>query len=298
MRAVIRLLRPVQWIKNGLVFAPLVFSKHLFDFSYIVQAMQACFAFCLVSGIVYTMNDIADRERDRLHPQKKLRPLAAGTLEVRDAYRVIVFLLAALFFCVLHLGTRFIIVIFLYAVINAAYSIFLKKVVLVDVFVIAAGFMLRVLAGVFAIDVEISSWLVLCTLFMSVFLAISKRRSELILNIDSHASTGRGVLEMYDIAFIDQIMTIAASGMAISYALYTVAERTVRVFGTENLIFTTIFVLFGIFRYIFLIRIRKTDDNPTHVLTSDAAMLVNIALWFAVCVVIIYFQEIKNLLLL
>ena len=137
--------------------------------------------------------------------------------------------------------------------------------------------MLRVLAGVFAIDVEISSWLILCTLFMSVFLAISKRRSELILNIDSHASTGRGVLEMYDIAFVDQIMTIAASGMAISYALYTVAERTVRVFGTENLIFTTIFVLFGIFRYIFLIRIRKTDDNPTHVLTSDAAMLVNIA---------------------
>ncbi len=292
------MLRPVQWIKNGLVFAPLVFSKHLFNFSYIMHALQACLAFCLVSGMVYAMNDITDRESDRLHPQKKLRPLAAGTLEVRDAYRVILLLCAVLIFCTLHLGMRFSIVILLYGVINIAYSTFLKQVVLVDVFVIAAGFMLRVLAGVFAIDVEISSWLVLCTLFMSVFLAISKRRSELILKADSHASTGRGVLEMYDLAFVDQIMTIAASGMAISYALYTVAERTVRVFRTENLIFTTIFVLFGIFRYIFLVRIRKTDDNPTHILLSDAAILVNIALWFIVCVVIIYFQEIKNWFLL
>jgi 4-hydroxybenzoate polyprenyltransferase len=242
--------------------------------------------------MVYSFNDITDRESDRLHPRKQQRPLASGVIGVRGASFVIALLAVALFFCTRSLGMNFLAILLLYGALNIAYSLFLKRVVLVDVFVIAAGFMLRVLAGVFAINVEISSWLVLCTLFMSVFLAVSKRRSELLLNAESHAAPGRGVLEMYDIAFVDQMMTIAASGMAISYALYTVAERTIRMFGTENLIFTTVFVLFGIFRYIFLVRTRRTDDNPTHILLSDAATMINIAVWFVACVVIIYFQEI------
>ncbi len=161
-----------------------------------------------------------------------------------------------------------------------------------DVFIIAAGFMLRVLAGAFAIDVEISSWLMLCTLFVSVFLAISKRRGEAILTAAADSYASRPVLKQYDVAFMDQIMTIAASGMAISYALYTVAERTVNIFGTENLIFTTVFVLFGVFRYIFLMRNRKTDDNPMNLLLSDIPLIVNILFWFLACVFIIYSHEI------
>jgi 4-hydroxybenzoate polyprenyltransferase len=175
-----------------------------------------------------------------------------------------------------------------------AYSFWLKRIVIVDVFIIASGFMLRVLAGVFAIEVEISSWLVLCTLFVSVFLAISKRRGELILGESIEVLNTRPVLKQYDIKFIDQIMTVAAAGMAISYALYTVAQRTVNIYGTENLIFTTVFVLFGIFRYIFLMRKNKKDDNPMHLLLSDAPLMVNILLWFLACVFIIYSNEIMK----
>jgi 4-hydroxybenzoate polyprenyltransferase len=172
----------------------------------------------------------------------------------------------------------------------------LKQVVIVDVFIIAAGFMLRVLAGVFAIEVVISSWLILCTLFVSIFLAVSKRRGELMLSAATDSYDSRPVLKQYDVAFMDQIMTVAASGMAISYALYTVADRTVTIFGTENLIFTTVFVLFGIFRYIFLMRGRKTDDNPMHLLLSDIPLVVNILLWFLVCVFIIYFHDTTRLI--
>jgi hypothetical protein len=148
-----------------------------------------------------------------------------------------------------------------------------------------------VLAGGFAIEVEISSWLILCTLFISVFLAVSKRRGELILSSTSEIFNARPVLKQYDIAFIDQIMTVAASGVAISYALYTVAERTVIIFGTENLIFTTIFVLFGIFRYIYLMRNNNAEDNPMHLLLSDLPMVVNILVWLLVCVIVIYIPK-------
>jgi len=192
-----------------------------------------------------------------------------------------------------QLNPKFLFVAAIYFVLNIGYSFFLKHVILVDVFIVAAGFMLRVLAGAFAIEVQVSEWLVLCTLFVSLFLSISKRRGELLLVRNLESYQGRAVLREYEVEFMDQMMTIAAAGMAISYALYTVAERTVSVFGTANLIFTTVFVLFGIFRYLYIVRVRKTDDNPTHLLVTDPVMIVNVAAWFAVCVVIIYFNEIR-----
>ena len=284
------LLRPTQWIKNVFLFAPLIFSKHLFEPSFFWREIIAFAVFCTVSSIVYVINDIADREADKLHPIKRNRPLASGLLRLSDTVIIVIILLVFLSILTSYLSLRFWYTIALYGFLNIAYSFWLKQVVIVDVFIIAAGFMLRVLAGVFAIEVVISSWLVLCTLFVSVFLAISKRRGELILSGDTDSYASRPVLKQYDVTFLDQIMTIAASGMAISYALYTVAERTVSIFGTENLIFTTVFVLFGIFRYIFLMRKRKTDDNPMHLLLSDAPLVVNILLWFLTCVFIIYFH--------
>jgi len=205
--------------------------------------------------------------------------------------RLILFLLAVVVVLSKDLNLKFQPTAGLYFLLNLAYSFWLKKVILVDVFVIAAGFMLRVLAGAFVIDVQVSPWLVLCTLFVSVFLAVSKRRGEILLNVDSDS---RPVLKEYDIAFIDQIMTIAASGMAISYALYTVAERTVTIFGTENLIFTTVFVLFGIFRYLFVLKQKKIEDNPAVLLLSDPVMIVNVGAWFVSCVLIIYFNDIMS----
>lgn len=294
VKSVLTLLRPQQWIKNFFIFAPLIFSKHLFDEELFRTAALGFVVFCLISSCVYVINDIADREADRLHPVKRHRPLAADVLSVPTAIVIalILFIVAAI---VGHLlNARFLFIAAIYFVLNFGYSFWLKRVFLVDVFIIAAGFMLRVLAGAFVIDVLVSPWLVLCTLFISLFLATSKRRGELILMQSSTGIDERPVLREYDISFIDQMMTVAAAGMAISYALYTVAERTVHIFGTENLIFTTVFVLFGIFRYLFLIRKRQSEDNPTHMLVTDGIMLVNVLAWFLSCVVIIYFDEIKN----
>lgn len=287
----LKLLRPSQWLKNAFLFAPLIFSRHLFEFPYLIKTIIAFFGFCLISSISYIINDIVDRESDQLHPIKRNRPLASGAVGIYEASTIIVFLGLVLIIFIPILTRNYWLIIVLYAIFNLAYSFWLKNIILVDVFIIAAGFMLRVLAGVFAIDVVISPWLVLCTLFVSVFLAISKRRGELILSLSTDSYQTRPVLKLYDVQFIDQIMTVAASGMAISYALYTVAERTIKIFGTENLIFTTVFVLFGVFRYIFLMRNKKTDDNPMHLLLSDLPLSINILLWFLACVVIIYFND-------
>lgn len=292
----LRLLRPVQWAKNAFVFAPLVFSRHLFDPDYVRQAVLAFGVFSVVSSVVYIINDIADRASDRLHPLKRTRPIASGAVSVAAALAVAAVLAAIAVIGALWLGPKVAFVAAIYLVLNLGYSFGLKQVILVDVFIVASGFMLRVLAGAFAIGVQVSPWLVLCTLFVSVFLAVSKRRAEILLNIAEESELARPVLRKYDIQFIEQMMTVTASGMAISYALYTVAERTVEVFGTENLIFTTVFVLFGIFRYLYLVRTHKTNDNPTQLLLSDLPIILNVIAWFVACVVIIYSHELKLLL--
>lgn len=296
IRPFIALVRPHQWVKNGFLFAPLVFSKHLMDPAYVLHVLEAFAIFCILSSIVYIVNDIADREADRRHPVKRTRPIAAGTITVPQAAVLAVILGVIAAAGSLELGVLYSVAAGLYFLMNLGYSLGLKQVILVDVFIIAAGFMLRVLAGAFAIGVTVSPWLVLCTLFVSVFLAVSKRRAEILLGIESESDVTRPVLRNYDIQFIEQMMTVTASGMAISYALYTVADRTVEVFGTENLMFTTVFVLFGIFRYLYLVRLHKTDDNPTHMLISDMPMVMNVVAWFAACVLIIYHDQFRTLL--
>jgi 4-hydroxybenzoate polyprenyltransferase len=291
----VRLLRPEQWLKNFFIFAPLIFSKHLFVGEYVSTAVLAFVVFSLLSSTVYVFNDIADREADKLHPTKKNRPIAAGKISIPQAISIAAGLLIVIGFLTVFLNAKFLFIAAIYFVLNLGYSFFLKRIILVDVFIVAAGFMLRVLAGAFVINVQVSEWLVLCTLFVSLFLSISKRRAELMIVKHSEGYEGRAVLRGYDIEFLDQMMTITASGMAISYALYTVAERTISIFGSSNLIFTTLFVLFGIFRYLYLVRVRKTEDNPTHMLTTDPVTLINVAAWFGVCVIIIYFPEIKLL---
>lgn len=294
---ILKLLRPQQWVKNLFLFAALVFSKHLFDTTYAVRELVAFASFCLVSSAVYIFNDIADRESDRQHPLKRLRPIASGKVPVGGAVVLLAGVGALGFLLLREFPANFIATSVLYVLLNVAYSLGLKRVMIVDVFIIAAGFMLRVLAGAFAISVEVSPWLVLCTLFVSVFLAVSKRRAELLLNTSSGDFSTRPVLREYDTAFIDQMMTVTASGMAISYALYTVSERTMTVFGTENLIFTTVFVLFGIFRYLYLLRAHQTEDNPTYLILTDATLIVNVVAWFLSCVVVIYFSDLKHWLL-
>ena len=288
MNAYLTLLRPHQWSKNSFLFAALVFSRHLFDPAFAILSLKAFIAFCLVSSTMYIVNDAKDIEADRLHPTKRNRPIASGLISLPIAAVVGLVLLLAAFFVSKDLPRSFAYAVGAYAILNIAYTFGLKQVVLVDVFIIAAGFLIRVVAGAYAIDVEVSHWLILCTLFIALFLAVSKRRAELLLNELTASQSARSVLRDYDVQFVDQLMTVVASGTVISYALYSVADRTVMMFGTENLVFTTVFVLFGTFRYLFLVRHRSTEDNPTTLLLTDGPLLANIALWFTACVAIIY----------
>lgn len=284
----LELTRPKQWVKNFFVFAPLIFAKELFQVEPLLVALRAFGAFCLTASAVYIVNDIADVEADRSHHEKKFRPLAAKTVSPVEAYILGGVLLAGAGAIAHGMESRFVLIIVSYFLINLAYSFKLKHIVLLDVFVIAAGFMMRVVGGAHAIRVEISTWLVLCSLFISLFLGFAKRRSELVQVPDS-VFLERKVLERYRVGFIDQVLTISAAGTVISYALYTVAPRTLQVFGTDKLIYTTVFVIYGVFRYLYLIHTTTSTDKPTDVVTSDLPILGTAVLWVIACVSLIYF---------
>ena len=285
-----KLFRIPQWIKNLFVFVPLLFSQNLLKSNLFLITLFAFIVFSLTSSLVYIINDIVDVEADRAHPQKKSRPLASGKISIGSArISALVFailIIVSLFF----LNYHFALVAAAYLILNIFYSFVLKHVVLLDIFSIAAGFMLRVLAGAFVINVEISSWLILTTMFISLFLGVMKRRTELALSEHDDIAATRKVLVFYSKEFTDQMATVAAAAVIICYALYTVASRTVTVFGTENLIYTTPFVVFGIFRYMYLVYMNKQGENTTEVLIKDLPMIINIILYVLVTSFIIYFR--------
>lgn len=284
----IKLLRVPQWIKNFFVFVPLLFSKNLFIQSYFLTVFAGFLIFSIASSAVYILNDIIDADSDKLHPQKKFRPVASGSVGKGPALAFsIILALAALFF-LSFFNVKFGIAVGAYILLNVFYSGVLKKIVLLDIFSIAAGFMIRVVSGAYIINVEISSWLILTTMFVSLFLAIMKRGSELRLMRGIEGTETRKVLADYSLDFTNQMATVAASGVIICYALYTVSARTVSVFGTEDLIYTTPFVVFGIFRYMYLVYIGKKGENTTDIMIKDIPMIVNVLLYILVTVVIVY----------
>lgn len=285
----IKLARPKQWVKNFFVFAPLLFSKHVFDSNYVIAALFAFVVFCLSSSTVYIINDIMDVESDRSHPKKKFRPIASGEISVRQALIFLAVLIGIIVLMFFFQKPIFIFVISLYFLTNLIYSLKIKSIVLLDVFFISFGFMLRVLGGAAAISVSVSSWMILTTIFISLFLAISKRRGELSQVVNhENIEKQRKVLREYSVEFADQLNTIAAAGTIISYALYTVSERTVLTFGTDKLIYTTPFVIYGIFRYMYLMHKKNLGESPTTIVTKDIPIMLNVLLYFIVCIVIIY----------
>ncbi len=294
--SLIKLLRPKQWIKNFFVFAPLIFSQHVFEFAYLLPSIAAFIVFSITSSAVYIINDIMDMESDRAHPKKRFRPIASGEISVKQALIFMFILCLIIAFSLMFLRTIFAVVIILYFLTNLFYSLRIKNIVLLDVFFISFGFMLRVLGGAAAISVVVSSWMILTTIFISLFLAISKRRGELsqIINIDN-IEKQRKVLKEYDIVFADQLNTIAAAGTIISYALYTVSERTVHTFGTEKLIYTTPFVIYGIFRYMYLMHKKNMGESPTTIVTKDIPIIINVLGWFFISILIIYRDDIPYL---
>lgn len=243
--------------------------------------------FSLTSSAVYIFNDILDYERDKIHPAKRNRPIASGALNKTTAavFGTVLLVIAAV--GASQLSTSFLIVVGIYLLINILYGTGLKEVILLDVFCISSGFLLRVISGAVIIDVPISKWLLVCTLTMSLFLGFAKRRHELVLLGDVGGSH-RKVLTEYSKEFLDQIITVLTTTTVISYLLYTISEETIAKFNTDKLIFTSLFVFYGVFRYIYLIDKNRGTGDPSKVLFGDAGIAASVALWFLSAIVIIY----------
>lgn len=288
-------LRPAQWAKNLFVLAPLVFGHLLGDLDAVGRALLALVAFCCAASTVYLINDIRDREEDRNHPLKRLRPLAAGTLGVPIAVAAAVLLGGAALAIGLLLGRSFLAVLGAYLFLSFLYTHWFKHMVILDVMCISLGFVLRVLAGAEATGVTVSSWLFLCTIFLALFLAFSKRRHEITLLADA-ASGQRKVLTHYSPAFLDQMINVVTASSVVAYALYAVAPETVAKYNTQDLVYTIPLVLYGIFRYLYLMYQNPGERNPTEAILRDPPFLINIVLWGLAVVWIVYWGGIAGAL--
>ena len=282
-----RALRPTQWVKNVFVLAPVVFAEQLTDPTVMIQAALAFLAFCCAASAIYLVNDLGDREEDRLHPLKKHRPIASGALSVGVAWGAAVVLALVGLGLSIYLGTAFTVLLAIYLGINLAYSNGLKKIVILDVMAVSSGYVIRVMAGGEAIQVEVSNWLLLCTTFLALFLIFSKRRHELVL-LANEASGHRSVLSHYSEVFLDQMINVVTASTVIAYALYAVDSETIARFGSDRLIYTIPLVLFGIFRYLYLIYQRTDQRNPTEALLFDLPFMLNVMLWGIVVLWIVY----------
>lgn len=285
---ILELVRPKQWVKNLFVFAPILFAGKLMDFPMLYINILAFFAFCFISSSVYILNDIYDVESDRIHKKKRYRPLAAGDISIAGA-RIIFFVFLLISVAIsLNLPLLFGITVLAYFVNNLLYTFKIKHIVLLDVFSISIGFILRVIAGAVAIDVGVSSWMIITTIFISLFLGISKRRAELSGPNQEILEKQRKVLSDYDVTFVDQLNTIAATGTILSYALYTVSDKALTAFHSDKLIYTTPFVIYGIFRYLYLLHQKNLGESPTQIVTKDIPIIVNSLFWLISCALIIY----------
>jgi len=285
-RAVFVSLRPHQWLKNLVVLAALVFSKHLFDVDAVAQAGLAFVVFCALAGVVYLVNDLADLERDRLHPSKRTRPLASGALSPAVARAAAALLFAFAVAAAWSLGPGFLLCALAYPALGLAYSLALKHVVILDVLAVALGFVLRAVAGAFAIGVHFSPWLLVCTILLALFLVLAKRRHELVTLDD--AVGHRQILAEYSPYLLDQMIAVVTASCLTAYAFYTLAPETVEKYRTDRLALTIPFVIYGIFRYLYLVHRRDQGGSPGDVLLTDRPLLATVALWAVAMVLIVY----------
>ena len=280
-------MRPKQWVKNVFIFTGLIFSRNLFQVDLLTRVSAGFILFSLAASSIYIFNDIQDIVKDRQHPEKRKRPLAAGVLSVQTAYVVstalAIFALGAGYF----LDKTFFAILAAYIVMNIAYTLKIKDMVILDVMFISFGFVIRVLAGTELAAVRPSDWLIICTITISLFLGFSKRRHELVL-IGNNANNHRKVLTHYSIPFLDQMIAVATACTVMSYALYTISAETVSRFGTRNLVFTIPFVLYGIYRYFYLIHQKEKGGNPTSAVLTDLPLFVDGILWLIAVILIIY----------
>ena len=280
-------LRPGQWTKNLLVFAGVLFGRRLFEPPAVAAAVAAFIIFCALSGVVYLVNDISDRTSDRLHPLKATRPIASGALPVRTAAAFAALIAAGALAASVAISWRFAGVAVGYLALQSLYSGPLKHLIIIDVLTIAVGFVLRAVAGAVAVNVEISHWLLVCTILLALFIALAKRRHEIVL-LANGASGHRPILGEYSPYLLDQMIVIVAASTLIAYIFYTVSPETQEKFGTPWLGLTIPFPLYGIFRYLYLVHRREGGGSPADLLLTDRPLLACVALWALAVTLIIY----------
>jgi 4-hydroxybenzoate polyprenyltransferase len=284
--AIIRLLRPEQWVKNAFVVAPLFFTPSAVNAANLRNVVLGVACFCAVSSAVYVLNDYRDRESDRMHPRKKHRPLAAGTVALPLAFAMMAALLAfGLVAAFLWLPRAFLGVLALYAVVNVAYTFGLKSVAILDVMVIALGFVFRVEGGAILIGVEASAWLVIATGLLALFLAVAKRREDLVQGLDA---SHRKSIEGYSKPFLDSIIAVILGALLVTYLIYATDTNVMQRLGTTKVFYTTPFVVAGILRYLQITMVEERSGSPTRILLTDRMILWCVAGWLVTFAVLIY----------
>ena len=285
--ALAKSMRPHQWIKNTLLFAALVFSQSLFDIHAVILSVQGFLLFCLAASAVYLLNDLNDLEEDRVHPKKRHRPLAAGIISPSAVMTAMACLAVVALTGGILISRWFCALLMIYLTMNVLYSVRLKHVVILDVMIIAVGFVLRAVAGAVAIGVDTSPWMVLCTMTLALLVGFGKRRNELCV-LKEEATSHRACLEGYSPQFLDMMMSISGGAAIVTYTLYTMANLTVQRFGSHALVLTTPFVIYGVFRYLFLIHQKTEGGDPAKLFVTDRPTLLNGCLWVLACAVCVY----------
>ncbi len=287
IKELVIIIRPKQWVKNLVIFSALFFSQNLFDLRLFLKVLNGLILFTLLSGSIYIFNDLIDIEKDRSHPLKSKRPLASGKMDKSIGVLSFIVLGSGSLLLAFLLSQNFGLVAFSYFILQILYTYYLKDIIILDVFCVAAGFLLRVLAGAVVISVPISTWLLICTMLLALFLSFCKRRHELLL-LEDDAVNHRRTLREYSSYLLDQMISVVTASTFISYVLYTISEETVRKFKTTHLKYTIPFVLFGIFRYLYLIHQREGGGNPETILFKDKSMLLNIVFYAIAVALILY----------
>ncbi len=282
-------MRPTQWVKNLFVFAGLIFSQEFLNLQKFLTSTAAFGVFCLIASGIYIFNDIVDLPHDKIHPSKKNRPIPSGRLPIWLAGTVSVLLVCIGLVLSFKIDVKLGFVTGIYVILQILYTLILKKLVIVDILVVASGFLLRAAAGAVVLSVEISSWLLLCTSLLALFLVTAKRRQEVLINKVDNSVPTRPVLESYNISFLDELLAIEAGATLTAYSLYVFAPETAQKFGTPFLGLSLPFVIYGIFRYLYLVKVGGCGESPEKIVLSDAPFLINLLLWMLVIIIIIYF---------
>ena len=287
MQALIKLARPGHWIKNSVVLAALFFAGVADNSQSVLLALAAAGVFCLLSSAIYTLNDIIDREQDKNHPLKKNRPLASGEISIAKATIFLTALTILGFLSAWIIGHHLFMISALFFVLNVLYSFWLKHIVILDVMAIALGFVLRAYAGAVAIEVPASKWMLINTLFLALFLGFGKRRHELLL-LEENAAAHRKILDKYSPYLLDQLIGVVTATVVVVYLLYSISTEVSEKLGTEHLFVTVPFVVYGIFRYLYLIHKEDEGGSPTRILITDKPLLIDVILWLITVILILY----------